>query len=141
MWWVAGFFLSRRQTSNPSRSGIIASSKTMSHSARSQIASASRPLLAVTTSKYSADSRASSSLTLAATSSTTSTRAVIAGSSRIAEEMADGLDEFSHRDRFGEIGLAAALADSLLVALHGERGDGDDRNAAQVLIVLQPFGH
>jgi hypothetical protein len=58
-------------------SGIITSSRTMSQSARSQIASASSPLMAVTTSKYSADSRASSSLTLAGTSSTTRTRAVI----------------------------------------------------------------
>ena len=41
----------------------------MSQSARSQIASASSPLMAVTTSKYSAESRASSSLTLAGTSS------------------------------------------------------------------------
>ena len=79
MWCVAGLLFSRRQTSNPSMSGIITSSRTRSHSARSQIASASLPLIAVTTSKYSADSRASSNLTLAATSSTTSTRAVIAG--------------------------------------------------------------
>ena len=49
----------------------------MSHSARAQISSASAPLDAVTTSKYSADSRASSSLTLAGTSSTTRIRADI----------------------------------------------------------------
>ena len=76
MWWVARLALSRRQTSKPSMSGIITSSRTMSHSAFSQIASASTPLMAVTTSKYSADSRASSSFTLAGTSSTTRTRAV-----------------------------------------------------------------
>ena len=77
MWWVAGLLLSRRHTSKPSMSGIMTSSKTRSHSARSQIKSASLPLIAVTTSKYSADSRASKSLTFAGTSSTTKTRAVM----------------------------------------------------------------
>src|ERR1700716_1729040 len=77
MKWVAGFDFSRRQTSNPSMSGIITSSRIMSHSARAQISSASAPLQAVRTSKYSADSRASNSLTLAATSSTTRIRADI----------------------------------------------------------------
>jgi hypothetical protein len=76
MWWVERLALMRRQTSKPSMSGIITSSRTMSHSAFSQIARASLPLMAVTTSKYSADSRASKSLTLAGTSSTTRTRAV-----------------------------------------------------------------
>src|SRR5476651_448759 len=37
---VAGFDFSRRQTSNPSMSGIITSSRMISHSAREQIASA-----------------------------------------------------------------------------------------------------
>src|SRR6476469_5300518 len=68
---VAGFDFSRRQTSKPSISGIITSSRMISHSARAQICSASAPLAAVRTSKYSADSRASNSLTLAGTSSTT----------------------------------------------------------------------
>jgi hypothetical protein len=77
MWCVFGPDLSRRHTSKPSISGIITSSSTMSHCARSQIASASAPLAAVTTSKYSAMSRASSSLALAGTSSTTRTRALI----------------------------------------------------------------
>src|SRR5271168_188174 len=101
--------LSRRHTSKPSMSGIITSSRTRSQSARSQIARASAPLIAVTTSKYSADSRASNSLTLAGTSSTTRTRAVIGLSLGRAQEMADGLDELAHRDRLGEVGLAAAL--------------------------------
>ena len=92
------------------------------------------------TSKYSADSRASSSLTLAGTSSTTRTRAVIALVFRIAQEVADGFDELADRDRLGQIGLAAALADAFLVALHGKGGDGDDRNAVAALIVLEPFG-
>ena len=43
MWCVAGLDLSRRQTSKPSMSGIITSSSTTSHSARSQIVSASAP--------------------------------------------------------------------------------------------------
>src|SRR5580658_4136515 len=103
-------------------SGIITSSSTRSHSARSQIASASCPLMAVTTSKYSADSRASSSLTLAGTSSTTRTRAVMACALRISQKVTHRLDEFSHRDRLRQIGLATTLADALLVALHGEGG-------------------
>src|SRR4051812_43562101 len=121
-------------------SGIITSSRTMSHSPRSQNASASAPFVAVTTSKYSADSRASRSFTLAGTSSTTSTRAVIGRSSRRPEEMTHGLDEFRDRDRLRQIGFAAALADALLVALHREGGDGDDRNGFQIGVVLEPLG-
>src|SRR5487761_2726929 len=96
-------------------SGIITSSSTMSHSARSHSASASGPLCAVVTSKYSADRRASKSFTLAGTSSTTRTRAVIAKSlaapSGGPEEMTDRLDEFA------------------------------DRNWLEFGIVLEPFGH
>src|SRR3974390_3356644 len=109
MWWVAGLLFNRRHTSKPSMSGIITSSSTRSHSARSQIASASLPLIAVTTSKYSADRRASSNLTLAGTSSTTRTRAVILRALRVTEEMADGLDELAYRDWLGQIGLATAF--------------------------------
>src|SRR5450755_1153163 len=126
-------------------SGIMTSSSTMSHSARSHSASASGPLCAVVTSKYSADSRASSSFTLAGTSSTTRTRAVIleslAAPSRGSEEMTDGLDELADRDRLGQIGLAATLADALLVALHGKGGDRHDRDRLEIRIVLEPFGH
>src|ERR1700694_3473723 len=129
--------LSRRQTSNPSMSGIITSSSTTSHSARSQIASASAPLMAVTTSKYSAESRASRSLTLAGTSSTTRTRAVIdLLSSGRPKKMTDGLDELAHRDRLREISFAAALADALLIALHRKRGDRDHRNGPKIGILL-----
>ncbi len=74
---VTGLDFSRRQTSKPSMSGIMTSSRMMSHSARWQICSASAPLEAVSTSKYSAESRASSNLTLAGTSSTTRMRADI----------------------------------------------------------------
>src|ERR1035441_6205069 len=98
-------------------SGIMTSSSTMSHSARSHSASASGPLCAVVTSKYSADSRASSSFTLAATSSTTRTRAVIldplAAPSGGPQEILHGLDELASRYRFRQIGLAAPLADAL----------------------------
>src|ERR1041384_8382241 len=121
-------------------SGIITSSRTMSHSERSHIASASRPLLAVITSKYSADSRAASSFTFAGTSSTTRTRAVMT-LSRVPQKVADGLDELADRDRLRQVSLAAALADALLVALHRKGSDGDDRNCLQLRIVLEPLRH
>src|ERR1051325_5956302 len=105
-------------------SGIITSSSTMSHSARSHSASASRPLLAVVTSKYSADSRASSSFTLAGTSSTTRIRADT--TQLLPNKSTHRLDEFSDRNRLGQIRLAAAFADALFVALHGKSRDGDD---------------
>src|SRR5271169_5959656 len=119
-------------------SGIITSSSTISHSARSHTAKASSPFCAVMTSKYSADNRASISFTLAGTSSTTRTRAVI---SRAPEEVTDGLDELANRDRLGEVGFAATLADALLVALHGEGGDRHHGDRLEVGIVLEPFGH
>src|SRR5260221_5803397 len=130
-----------RQTSKPSSSGIITSSKTISHSARSQSASASTPLYAVVTSKYSADSRASSSFRLAGTSSTTRIRAVIEAPSARTEEVADRLDEFANGDRLGEIGLAAPLANTLLIALHGKRRDRHDRDGFELWIIFEPFGH
>src|SRR4051812_47253121 len=105
----------------------------MSHCARSQMASASGPLIAVITSKYSAVSRASISLTLATTSSTTRPRADMDFlSSGVTEEMTIFFDDLSHRDRFGQVGLAAATADALFVTLHGEGGDGNDRNRFQL---------
>ena len=72
--------------------------------------------MAVTTSKYSAESRASSSFTLAGTSSTTRTRAVIRRNLalRIAKKMTDRFNEFSDRNRLGQIGLAAALRECVL---------------------------
>src|SRR6266436_2335298 len=139
MKFVAGFDFSRRQTSKPSISGIITSSRMMSHSARAQISSASAPLDAVRTSKYSADSRASKSLTLAGTSSTTRMRAD-KESSPLPDKPSDGFNKFAHRDRLGQIGLAAALADAFLVALHREGRDRDHRNRAQLGIILDPAG-
>src|SRR5665213_7392 len=141
IWWVAGLDLSLRQTSKPSISGIITSSSTMSHSARSHIASAWTPLLAVMTSKYSADNRASSSFTLAGTSSTTRTRAVMIAPSGRPQEMPDGLDELADRNRLRQIGFATALANAFLVALHGKGGDRHDRYRLEFGIVLEPFCH
>src|SRR6202166_4984227 len=109
-------------------SGIMTSSSTRSHWARSQIASASWPLDAVMTSKYSADSRASSSLTLAATSSTTRIRADI--ENPLPDKPSNGFDKLADRNRLGQICLAAALADALFVALHGKGGHRNDRNHA-----------
>src|SRR5450631_563398 len=137
---VAGLDFSRRQTSKPSMSGIMTSSRIMSHSARAQIASASAPLEAVRTSKYSADSRASSSLTLAATSSTTRIRADIE-TLPSTDKTSDGFNKFSDRNRLRQIGLAAALADAFLVALHGKRGYRDHRNRAQFRVILDPARH
>src|SRR5580692_6187292 len=136
---VAGFDFSRRQTSKPSMSGIMTSSRMMSHSARAQTASASAPLDAVRTSKYSADSRASNSLTLAATSSTTRMRADIQLS--LSDEPSDGFNKLADRDRLGQIGLAAAFANALLVTLHRECRDRDDRNGSQLRVVLDPPRH
>src|ERR1700709_1418930 len=136
---VAGLAFSRRQTSKPSMSGIITSSRMMSHSARALIASASAPLAAVITSKYSADSRASRSFTLAGISSTTRTRADT--EVLLPNKTPDSFDELADRDRLGQISLAAALADTLFVALHRERRHRDHRNGAQLRIVLDPARH
>src|SRR5215203_3471459 len=135
---VSGAFLSRRQTSEPSMPGIMTSRRTMSHRPCSQSASASGPFIAVTTSKYSALSFVSSSLTFGKMSSTTSTRAVMMAS--LAEIGTDGREELRDRDRLRQIGLAAALADALLVALHGEGRHGDHRDGFQLVVLLQPLG-
>ena len=74
---VAGSDLRRRQTSNPSIPGIITSSSTMSQRPSRHSSSASKPLVAEITSKYSAVSRASNNLMLGSKSSTISTRAVM----------------------------------------------------------------
>src|SRR5262245_13059208 len=133
---VNGLDFSRRHTSKPSMSGIMTSSRMMSHSARWQICSASAPLAAVSTSKYSADRRASRSFTLAGTSSTTRIRADT--TKLLPNKSTDGLDEFADGNRLGQIRLAAALADAFFVALHRKGGDGDDGNGAQLRIVLDP---
>src|SRR4029079_6881415 len=91
---------------------------------------------AVSTSKYSAESRASNSLTLAGTSSTTRIRADIP--TLLSDEPSDGLNELAYRNRLGQIRLASALADALFVPLHGKGGDRDDRNGPQLRIVLDP---
>src|SRR6185437_15422984 len=136
---VAGFDFSRRQTSKPSISGIMTSSRMISHSARAQMSSASAPLLAVRTSKYSAERRASNSLTLAGTSSTTRTRADTELS--LPHKPSDGLDELADRNRLGQISLATAFADAFFIAFHREGGDRDHRDRPQFRIVFDPFGH
>src|SRR5438876_7296382 len=112
----------------------------MSHCARSQIASASAPAIAVATSKYAAVRRASSSFTFAGMSSTTRMRAVILDSSGRSQKMAYRLDELANRDRLRQIRLASALADTLLVALHRKRRHRHHGNRLQLRIVLKPFG-
>jgi hypothetical protein len=72
---VVGEVFSLRHTSKPSMPGIITSRRTMSASPASQMRRASGPFMAVMTSKYSAESLASSSRTLGRMSSTTRTRA------------------------------------------------------------------
>src|SRR5258706_9886976 len=133
---VAGFCLMRVQTSNPSMPGIITSSRMISGFSSSTLRNAWGREPAVTTSKYSAPSLASSSLTLAGMSSTTRTRAVMAISG---QEAANGLEEIHDRDRLGDVGLAPAFADLLLVALHRERRDGNDRDRFEIVVFLQPF--
>ena len=59
---------------------------------------------------------------------------------RLVQEPADGVQEVRDRDRLGDIGLAAALADALLISLHGEGGDRHDWDRLQLGIVLEPFG-
>src|SRR5437660_1893846 len=137
MKWVAGLDLSRRQTSKPSMSGIITSSRMMSHSAREQICSASSPLDAVRTSKYSADRRASSNLTLAETSSTTRIRADIETHS-LPNKTPYGFNEFADRNWLGQIGLASALADTLLVPLHRKCRDRNHGDRTQLRTILDP---
>ena len=49
---------------------------------------------------------------------------------------ADGIQEGGNGDGFGDVGLAAAAADALLVALHGEGSDGDHRDVGEFLVVM-----
>ena len=127
MWWVAGSSFSRRQTSKPSMPGIITSSRTMSGIRRAAIASASAPFEAVITSKYSADSLRFQQPHV--------------GGDVVDDQDARGHARTLSRENAGRsrgtcvteigldnIGLAAALADALLVALHGEGGDRDHRD-------------
>src|SRR5579871_6778966 len=119
--------------------GIITSRSTMSHWPRSQISSASTPFEASDTSKYSADSRTSNNLRFVRTSSTTRIRALIPGPS-VLHEMPHRLEEFGDRNRLRQIRLAAALADPLLVALHGEGRHRHHRDRLQLVVLLDPFG-
>src|SRR3984957_7165675 len=126
----------RRQTSKPSIPGIITSSSTMSGIFSSIRFRHSSPLYAVATSKYSAVSFASRSLTLDMMSSTTRTLAVMT----LPDETANGFQEARHRNGLGDVSLASALADHFFVAFHGESGDRDHGNGLQRLVFLDPFG-
>src|SRR6516164_7195921 len=57
------------------------------------------------------------------------------------EKAADGFDELRHRNRLRQIGLAAALADALLVAPHRKGGHRDHGNGLELRISLEPLGH
>src|SRR5262245_19280820 len=132
----------RLHTSKPSIPGIITSRSTISGNSAATRVRACSPLDAVKTSKYSAVSFASNSLTLERMSSTTRTRAVMRVCPRAStEEATHGVEEARHRNRLGDVGFATTLPDDLFVALHGERGHRDDRNRAQGVILLEPFGH
>src|SRR6516162_5890873 len=67
--------------------------------------------------------------------------ALAASASGRAEKTADGFDEFGHRNRLGQIGLASAFADALLVALHRKRSHRDHRNGLELGVFLEPLGH
>src|SRR6185437_2316799 len=54
--------------------------------------------------------------------------------------MTDRFDEFADRNRLRQVRLASALADTLLVAFHGEGGDGNDRDRLELGVVLEPLG-
>src|SRR5437762_6703396 len=137
---VRGLAFSRRHTSKPSITGIITSRRMMSGISLSASSRATGPLSATITSKYSLDSFASSSLTFNSTSSTTRTRAVMAvRAALLRKKPLDGAHEARHRNRLGNIGFAAAVANLLLVALHREGGHGDDRDRPQIVILLEPF--
>src|SRR5690606_35357250 len=55
------------------------------------------------------------------------------------DELPNRVDEKADRDGLGKISLAPALADALLVPLHGERRDRDHRNVTEVFVVLDPL--
>src|SRR5215469_8938514 len=124
----------------------MTSRRMTSGSSASAIWRALGPLYAERTSKYSLDSLASSSFTLASTSSTTNTRPDISVSQLLAgpgalsgKEAFDGSQKTRNRDRFGNIVLAAAVSHLLLISLHRKRGHGDDRNCTQVVVLLDPL--
>src|SRR5688572_13857568 len=52
----------------------------------------------------------------------------------------NGFQKVRHGDGFGYVTLAAALQNSLLVALHGKGRDGDHRDGLEVVIFLEPLG-
>ena len=126
---VRGLALMRRQTSNPSMPGIMTSSRTMSGVCFSmsverfgaavgrhdvEILGRKLRFQQADVGRNIVDDQNARGHGLTPTLAT-------AGSG------CDGLQEIDDGDRLGDVGLAAALADLLLVALHRERRHRDDR--------------
>src|SRR5262249_36189150 len=57
------------------------------------------------------------------------------------DKSANRLDELGHGNRLRQIGLTAALADALLVALHRKGSHSDHGNGFQFRVFLEPPGH
>src|SRR5262245_65938025 len=60
--------------------------------------------------------------------------------SGLADELLDRVEEGRVRDRLRDISLTTPFADALLVALHGEGRDCNDRDFAELVVVFDPFG-
>src|SRR5262245_41327562 len=60
--------------------------------------------------------------------------------SGLPDELPDRVEEGRDRDWLRDIGLTAPIANALLVALHGEGRDGNDRDFAELVVLFQPFG-
>src|SRR5262252_5298058 len=144
---VRGLAFSWRQTSKPSIRGIMTSRRMTSGSSVSAILRAAGPLNAGKTSKYSLDSLASSNFTLASTSSTTNTRPDISVPQLVGlhwalsrEKALDGSQETRYRYWFSNICFATALSDLLFVSFHRKSSYRDDRDCAQIFVLLDPLG-
>src|SRR6516164_3730412 len=57
------------------------------------------------------------------------------------EKLAHGFEELADGNRLRQIGFAPAFADTLLIAFHRKGGNGDDRDALEGGIFLEPFRH
>src|SRR5690606_21279258 len=143
IFWVAGSAFRRSHTSKPSMPGIMMSSKITSGFSFLAFSKASGPLMAVMTRKNSRASFASSNLTLGAISSTTRIFALTQAplfQLRLLQIALDDFEKARNGNRLGDIVLAAALKDLLLVAFHGKSGHGNDRDRFDVLVLFDPLG-
>src|SRR6185369_12612149 len=57
-----------------------------------------------------------------------------------AKKTADGFEKAGDGNRLGNIGLAATLTDDFLITFHRKCSHRDDRDSAQGIVFLQPFG-